>query len=134
MSKENIEVLRTANAAWLRGDLDAVESVYSPDVLWQDLQHAPDAPFEVKGIEAVKRIWTDWLESFPDLHAEISEYIDGGDTVICVTHWHGSGRGSGVDIDQHTVDSYELRDGLITRTTFGYRSKEEALEAAGLPK
>jgi ketosteroid isomerase-like protein len=132
MSQENVEIIQRANAAFLRGDLDALERAYDPDIHWRDLQHAPDAPSDVRGIEAVKRIWADWLDAFPDLRADISEYIDAGETVICVVHWHGSGKGSGVPMDQHTVDSYEVRGGLITRATFGARSKDEALEAAGL--
>ena len=132
MSEENVEVVRRSNAAFMRGDLDALEKTYHADVRWRDLQHAPDAPSEVRGIEALKRIWTDWLDAFPDLRADISEYIDRGDNVICVVHWHGRGQGSGIHIDQHTVDSFEVQGGLITRATLGARSKEQALEAVEL--
>jgi ketosteroid isomerase-like protein len=93
------------------------------------LQHAPDAPAVVHGIKAVKRIWEDWLEAFPDLRTDISEYIDAGDAVICVTHYHGSGGGSGAPIDLHAADVFELTEGKIARATFGYESKVDALEA-----
>jgi ketosteroid isomerase-like protein len=129
MSWENVEICRRANAAWHNRDLAAFEAEYAPDIQWRDLQHAPDAPAVVHGIEAVRRIWSDWLHAFPDLRADISEYIDEGETVICLTHWHGSGEASGVPVDNHSVDVYELQGGRIVRVTFGHRSRKEALEA-----
>jgi ketosteroid isomerase-like protein len=131
MSQENVETLRRANEAFHRGDFDAVEAAYHPDVIWQDLQHAPDAPPEVRGIDAVKRIWKDWIEAFPDLRADVTGYVDAGDSVVCVVHWHGRGKESGAPIDLRTIDAYELRDGAIARVTIGYRSTQEALKAAG---
>ena len=129
MSRENVEICRRANAAWHNRDLAAFEAECAPDIQWRDLQHAPDLPAVVHGIEAVRRIWADWLHAFPDLRADISEYIDEGETVICPTHWHGSGEASGVPVDSHLVDVYELQGGRIVRVTLGYRSKKEALEA-----
>ena len=132
MSHENVALLQRAGAAWNAGDLQGLEETYSPDIEWRDLQRAPDAPQMVQGIEAVRRIWVDWLDAFPDLRADVSEYIDIGDAVVCVTHWHGSGKESGAQINNHTVDVLEVRDGRIARATYGYRSKEEALEATRL--
>jgi uncharacterized protein len=131
MSQENVEILRRVNAAANEGDLAAVAASYAPDVEWRDLQHAPDTPAVVHGIEAVKRIWSAWLDAFPDLQIDILEYINLGDTVVCPTHWHGSGDGSGAPVELHVVDVYELQGGKIVRVAFGYQSKEAALEAIG---
>jgi ketosteroid isomerase-like protein len=111
--------------------LAAVAASYAPDVEWRDLQHAPDVPEVVQGIDAVRRLWSDWLEVFPDLRIDILEYIDLGDTVVCPTNWHGSGDGSGARVDLHGVDVYELQGGKIVRATFGYQSKEAALADIG---
>ena len=37
-----------------------------------------------------------------------------------------------MSVDTHQFDVYELREGRIVRPTLGFRSKAEALEAAGL--
>jgi ketosteroid isomerase-like protein len=131
MSQENVEILRQVNAAANEHDLAAVAASYAPDVEWRDLQHAADVPEVVHGIEAVKRLWADWLDVFPDLRIDILEYIDLGDTVVCPTHWHGSGDGSGARVDLRVVDVYELQGGKIVRATFGYQSKEAALADIG---
>jgi ketosteroid isomerase-like protein len=131
MSQKNVEILKQVNAAANRGDLEAVAASYAPDVVWHDLQHGPDVPAAVHGLEAVKQLWSDWLDVFPDLRIDISEYIDLGDTVVCPTHWHGSGSGSGAHVDLHVVDVYELQDGRVLRVTTGYESKEAALADIG---
>ena len=52
--------------------------------------------------------------------------------MIGAAHWQGRGKASGMSIDVRQFDVYELRDGQIVRATLGLKSKEEALEAAGL--
>jgi hypothetical protein len=44
----------------------------------------------------------------------------------------GRGRASGMSIDIRQFDLYEFRDGMVIRATLGLRSKQEALEAAGV--
>jgi ketosteroid isomerase-like protein len=129
MSQENVEILRQINAAANEHDLAAVAASYAPDIEWRDLQHGPDVPEVVHGIEAVKQLWSDWLDVIPDLRIDISEYIDLGDTIVCPTRWHGRGAGSGAPVDLHVVDVYELADGKVVRATFGYESKADALKA-----
>jgi hypothetical protein len=52
--------------------------------------------------------------------------------VICSVKWRGRGKGSGVSVDLHQFDVVELSEGRIARATLGFRSKADALEAAGL--
>ncbi|MDQ3102365.1 MAG: nuclear transport factor 2 family protein [Actinomycetota bacterium] len=132
MSEENVEIIRRSNAAFNRGDVPATLEPYSREIEWRDLQHPPDSPELVRGIEAVERILSGWLDAFPDLRADVSEFIDAGDIVVCVINWRGSGKGSGTPVDEVTAETFEVRHGEIVRATFGYRSKEEALEAARL--
>ena len=54
-----------------------------------------------------------------------------GKHVIGSVHWHGQGKASGVSIDVHQFDAYEFCDGTIIRISLGFRSRAEALEAAG---
>jgi ketosteroid isomerase-like protein len=73
-----------------------------------------------------------WTAAFDEFSAEIEEYFDTGDFVICAVRWRGEGKASGVSIDLHQVDVYELRRGQIVKGTLGFRTKAEALQAAGL--
>jgi ketosteroid isomerase-like protein len=130
MSEESVEIVRKANAAPNDGDLDAFLEALAPDAELRDLANAPDQSGVVKGRAAFREVWTLWTEAFDEFRADIDEYVDRGDVVICAVHWHGKGKGSGMVIDTHQFDVYEVRDGQVVRGTLGYRSKAEALEAA----
>jgi ketosteroid isomerase-like protein len=132
MSQENVEKVKRAIAALNAGDSDRVLADFHPDVEWRDLMHAPDVPERVRGVAAVRTIMEQWTETFDEFTAEIGEYIDAGDRVVCVTHWHAKGKGSGVAIDLNAADVYKFRDGRIVGVTQGYPDKAGALEAAGL--
>ena len=132
MSRENVEILRRVNAAFNRGDREAVFADYHHDMELRDLQHAPDAPERMSGIDALGAYLDQWEDAFDDFTAEIEEYIDAGAYVLAVTHWRAKGKDSGLAIDLRTVDVVEFADGKIVRVTIGYSNKDEALKAVGL--
>jgi ketosteroid isomerase-like protein len=132
MSQENVEVVRRGNAAFNRGDYERFAETLHPEIEFRDHAHAADAPEALKGARAILSLLSDWGESFEDLRAEINEYIDAGDHVVCVTRWTGRGKASDAAVDVSQVDVYELREGKIVRATLAYPDKTTALEAAGL--
>jgi ketosteroid isomerase-like protein len=132
VSQENVEIVRSANAAFNRGDRDAMFAHYHHDVELRDLQHAPDAPEQVRGIEAVGSYMNRWVDAVDDLTAEIEEYIDAGRAVVTLTRWRGTAKGSDLVIDLRTADVLELADGRIIRVTIGFADRAAALEAVGM--
>jgi ketosteroid isomerase-like protein len=134
MPQENVEVTKRAVAALNRGDFDGVVESFAPDAVLQDLQNAPDQPVIVEGVEAIRQTLRLWADAFDNLQVDSEEYTDTPNAVICAAHWRGQGKTSGISIDVHQVDLYEFRDGKVVRATLGFHSKDEALEAAGLPE
>jgi ketosteroid isomerase-like protein len=132
MSQENVEVVRRANAAFNRGDYEGAAESFHPEVEFRDLAHAADAPQTLKGTQALLSLLSEWRESFDDFRAEISEYIEAGDHVVCVTRWTGRGKASDAAVDVSQVDVYELQEGKIVRATLAYPDRTTAFEAAGL--
>jgi ketosteroid isomerase-like protein len=132
MSEENIETAKLANAALNRGDFEGVAEFFAADAVLQDLQNAPDQPVTVEGVQAIRQTLSLWAAAFDELRADIEEYLDAQDAVICAAHWQGEGKTSGISIDVHQFDLYEFREGMVVRAILGFRSKNEALEAAGL--
>ena len=131
MSQENVEIMRRANAAFNSGDATAWVEAWAPDAELRDLENAPDQAGVVKGPDSIREVAELWASAFDEFSADIEEYIDAGDFVICAVRWHGEGKASGVALDQHQFDVFELRGGQIVRGTMGFRTKAEALEAAG---
>jgi len=132
MSQENVEAAKRANAALNRGDFEGVGEVFAPDAVLEDLQNAPDQPVRAEGVEAIRRNLSLWAAAFDRLHADIEEYIETPNGVVCAAHWQGQGKASGISIDVRQFDVYEFRDGRVVRAILGFRSRNEALEAAGL--
>jgi len=132
MSEENIEIVRRANSAFNSGDDNVLVEVYAPDAELRDLANAPDQASVVKGRVAIQEARDLWTSAFDEFRADVTEYTDAGDAVICAARWYGRGKGSGMSIDVNQFDLYVLRGGHIVSATLGFRSKEEALKAAGL--
>ena len=132
MSGENIEAVKRANAALNGGDFQGVGQIFATDAVLQDLQNAPDQPVTVEGVEAIRQVLSLWAAAFDELHVDIEEYIAAPDAVICAAHWQGQGKTSGISIDVHQFDLYEFREGRVVRAILGFRSKNDALKAAGL--
>jgi ketosteroid isomerase-like protein len=132
MSAKNVEIVRCANAAFNRRDRDAAFADFHPDVEWRDLQHGPDTPECIHGRSEVLATWDRWAEVFHDFTAEIEEYIDAGESVVTVTRWWATGKGSALVIDLHSANVYEFADGRIVRATVGYADRAAALKAIGL--
>jgi ketosteroid isomerase-like protein len=130
VSEQNLEVVRRANAALNRGDIEGALSDYVEGAEIRDLRSAPDQPFVASGKEAIMAIWAEWNAAFQELRADVDEWIEAGDFVILRVHWVGIGRESGLSIDTRQYDLFEVRDGMIVRGVLGYPSKEEALDAA----
>jgi ketosteroid isomerase-like protein len=132
MSEENVEAARRANAAFNRGDFDGVGDLFADDAVLQDLQNAPDQPVVAEGIAAIRENLILWSAAFDEFRADIDEYLDVSNAVICSAHWQGHGKASGIQVDVHQFDLYEFQDGKVVRAILGFRSKTDALEAAGL--
>jgi ketosteroid isomerase-like protein len=134
MSQENVEIARQANEALNRGDVKGGLAFYADEAELRDLRSAPDQPLDVSGVDAIRQVWVEWSAAFDELRADVDELIDAGDAVIAAAHWWGKGRESGLLIDSRQYDLYEFQGGRIIRVVLGYGSKEEALEAAGVPE
>jgi ketosteroid isomerase-like protein len=132
MSEKNVEIARRANEALNRGDVEGALGFYANNAEFRDLQSAPGQPVTVTGRDAMRSVWADWTAAFDEFRADVDEWIEAGDAVIADVNWWGTGRESGLTIDSRQYDLFEFEGGKIVRAVLGYRSKEQALEAAGL--
>jgi ketosteroid isomerase-like protein len=133
MSEENEEVIRQSLNAFNRRDFDAWAAFLSPEVEWESLRDVPGIREVYRG-RAEAREWAEVvLEAVESgVHIEFEEIRDlGDDRVFSRIVTTGRGRGSGVPFEFHTWQLAWFAEALITRRQV-FRSKAEALEAAGL--
>jgi ketosteroid isomerase-like protein len=130
MSQENVETVRRFYIAWNNDDRKPALAFFADDVVWTPAREDPD-PAPHRGREGVRTFWAQWEELFDDIRIDAEELIEVGDRVVSRLHVTGSGKGSGIDVDQRVYQVTEFRDGLIVRVDEFY-DRAEALEAAGL--
>ncbi len=132
MSEENVEVVREAWDAWLRGDMDSLLTCYDPEVVW-DLTHFRDWPDNTyRGHQGVRRFLEEWLEVWDDYEAGVEEIRTAPDGRVVSLAWQrGRGRQSGLPMEIEYALIATVRDGMILRLD-NYDERSDALEAAGL--
>jgi ketosteroid isomerase-like protein len=128
MSEENVEVVRGLLERFAVGEvaweaLDEEVAIHDHDI--------PDAG-EYRGHAGVLRWIEDWSSGLPAVNWDLQEMLDAGDVVVAVILLRAKGRGSSVEVERQDAIVYRLRRGKIVRFDY-YNSRQQALEAAGLP-
>jgi ketosteroid isomerase-like protein len=132
MSQENVEIVKVAYEAFVRGGLDRYMEHFTDDVDYRAIEGAIDDVGPIHGKDAVRAWLQDWIDTFDEFWFEAIELIDAGeDTVVAVERYGGRARLSGVETDQAEAVVLTIRDGKIARGR-EYATRHEALEAAGL--
>ena len=128
MSQENVELLRSLQDDWNRGDTTVDPERIHPDLEYLPRRAATEGAY--RGLAGLESFIADTLEVFEkfELH---TEFADLGERVLSWGHIHVRARGSGIETDIEIGGVYEFRDGKVVRwEDFG--SKDKALEALGL--
>jgi ketosteroid isomerase-like protein len=132
MSQENIEIVRRAWDAWIRGDPEGMYACYADDVVW-DLTHFRDWPENTyRGIDGVRRFFAEWLEVWDALEVGVDEIFAAPDGRVLSLAWNrAKGRTSGAPMEFRWGQIATIEDGRICRLD-NYDDRDEALAAAGL--
>ena len=123
-----VETVRLGYEAWNRGDLDALRSIYSPDVR-ADAGELWPASGEVSGAEGIIGAFASILATFEHCELVPEDYIEHGDTVVVPTVWQGTLVGSKSVIKEHVVAVYTLRGDRICRIAY-FEHMADAMERA----
>ncbi len=130
MSQENVEIVRRGYDAFNRGDIEGVIETVGSEVRW-DMSERVFNPAVYEGHDGIRRFVKEIDEVWEDFRLEPLEFIDAGDKVVVSHLIHGSGKGSGVDVELPSTSVYTLRGSKVIESRM-YRDHAEALEAAGL--
>lgn len=134
MSRENVEIVRRGIEALNARSLEDVELLVAPDAEWRPILTAGgDLERPVyRGPAGMAQYMTDLDELFEGTEVHIEELDPiGPEHVLFGGRVTARGRTSGVPIDERLWAVWEVRDGKLVGGT-AYRTKAEALEAAGL--
>lgn len=110
MSEANVEAVLAAYAAWNRGDLSILETLYAPDISADAGTLWPEGDGIIAGRELIITNFASILAAFDETELVAEEVIDFGDTVIVPTLWRGVLAGSTSVVEQRLVGAYTFHD------------------------
>jgi len=125
MSTQNVELVRTIYERFRSNDVDGALALHDPAVEVHDRPEAPD-PQVYRRREGVIESLRVSQDEFQGLDLEPEEFIDAGEEVVVVFRFRGTGRESGVPIDERLAHRWKIRDGRAVRMTV-HSSREDAL-------
>jgi ketosteroid isomerase-like protein len=126
MSRENVERIRAGFEAHNRGDLDALEELYDPEVVFETLLLGTH-----HGNQAIRLIYQQNQETMAGYDVVPVELIEDGDKVVAVAQMVGAGSSSRIALDDSFAFVFTFKGDRVVREQ-AFRNREEALEAAGL--
>jgi ketosteroid isomerase-like protein len=130
MSQENVDRLRVAFEHFIATGEFGGE--FAPDFVWDmsTFQGWPERQ-TYDGIEGARQFMTDWLETWDDWELELEELHDAGDSVVAIVRQRARSKATGLPVDMHFGQVWQIRDGQNVRMRM-YSSPAEALDAVGL--
>jgi ketosteroid isomerase-like protein len=132
MSQENVEVVRGIYDEWGRGNLRAGIDHYDPRITFIPVEGRPDARDDVYlGVEGIGEFFRAWLKEWTDFSMTAEDFIEAGDSVVVTQRQRAEGRASGAPAEMAFFAVWTFRGRTVIRIEH-FRSREEALEAAGL--
>src|SRR5215210_1378927 len=87
---------RLFNECWMPGDLDRLDEVLDPSIVWTAIESAPDAGTR-RGYDECRAYMKEWLDDFTLEPPEINEVgSNANGNLVCSFAGFATGRGSGV--------------------------------------
>jgi ketosteroid isomerase-like protein len=130
VSQENVELVKAAFVSLSNSDLPAFLEALDAEVEWQDREDALD-PAVFRGHEGIRRLVGGVARSFTDWTTEATDFIEAGERVVVPVRHTGTGRASGIPVDEHEVYVCTVADRKIVEVR-EYKDLSEALQAVGL--
>jgi ketosteroid isomerase-like protein len=131
MSQGNVEIVRGLIEAWDRGDYQTGLESVDPDIELIAAYGTADLDGTYRGHQGLAEMLVGFWTEFDEPRIVIEETIRAGDNVVVGVRFFGRGKRSGAEIDAPAWHVWSLREGKAVRWLL-VRTKEEALEAAGL--
>lgn len=131
--RQKVEIFERTNAAWNRGDLDAVLAECTPDFEWDmSTSSVPGLTGVFHGRDGYLNFAQQWRETMGATQLELEEAreLDDG-RLYTLIRQTATGPQSGVDVELYYVQISEFDGGKVSRSqVFGDR--DEGRTAAGL--
>jgi uncharacterized protein len=126
--RQSIEAMKRGYGAIGESNLDAMLEIVDPDVVIRDRPESPD-PRTYHGHEGARQALESSDETFDGFELVPEDFIVEGDYVIVVLTMRGTGRGSGITLEERIAHQWKVRDGKAVALQV-YSDPEDAIRDA----
>src|ERR1700694_768061 len=99
MSTENVEAVRRTLETFGREGVEAALQYFDPEVEWFGPPEWPEEHL-YRGHDGIRKVASNWEESFEEFRLDLEELIDAGDEVVALLCQRGRIKGSAALIEQ----------------------------------
>ena len=131
MSRETLELARSALTALSQGDLAGLIAVAAPEVEWHSFFAELGEGGVYRGHDGTRQYLRDLSEAWEVVRADIDDDLAVGDIAVFVGRIHYRGKGSGIETETAAGWMLKFQEGKLIRFR-AFRDPERALEAVGL--
>ena len=131
MSQENVKLVRRSFEAIGRWDIDGLLEFYDSDVHFLPLTGTRVESGGYRGHAGVRAYFEEVANVWDELHPYGDDFRVVGNDVVVLGGCTVRGSGSGAETDTPMAFVVTVKDGKI-KSHRGYRTRADALEAAGL--
>jgi ketosteroid isomerase-like protein len=127
--RQNVEAIRKAYLAVGKGDAEILLDLVDENIVLRDRPESPD-PRTYHGIAGIEEALHSSDETFEGFELDPEEFIPVGDYVVVVLTMRGTGRGSGVTVEERIAHQWRIREGKVVALQV-YSDPEQAVRDAG---
>jgi ketosteroid isomerase-like protein len=126
------DVVRSYFSTFESGGVDAAAQFWHPDIEWRAIESAAGHVGVIRGHDALRHYYEDWVDTLADLRAEVEEVLfEADDRVVVAVRNSGRGRASGAAAEGRYYVACVVRAGRIVAGQ-EYATRERALEGVRL--
>ena len=128
MPGKNVELVRAGFEALSESGVEGLLPLIDPEFALTTPPNLASEPDTYRGQEGVRRYFDSFYDAMDEIRFEPHEFIAAGERVVVPFTVRARGRTSGIEVEQHAVQVWELRNELAIGVEV-YATLDEALEA-----
>ncbi len=114
----NVDLLKEGYRNFATGNIDAVLATWNDDIVWEECTGFPyvegDGVF-VGPQNIVEGVLSQLAKYIDGFNIEISEFVDGGDTVVMVGYYTGTWKETGHKFRAHASHTWSFKNGKVSK-------------------
>lgn len=114
MSK-NVDALKSGYAAFAKGDIPTVLSLFDPKIEWTEAEGFPYAGTFVGHDAVVQNVFQKLGTEWDGFKVEAKEFIDGGDRIVALGKYSGTCKATGKSFEADFAHVWTFRGGIALK-------------------